>query len=372
GELQIPLLNEANSGLHSFIVSVSGRYDSYSDFGDTFNPKVGASLMPFEWFTIRGNWGTSFTAPTPLDQLGSLTNQISAFPFVAFTRPGDTPLPGSRTVAVQGSVPNLQPQTADTWSVGFDASPPVVKGLRASLAYYSVNFENILGTPTPNVGIFTDFPGNVTTNVAGLSAAQLTAFAALAPNGLSVINPLIASSAIVYQTVDFRTGNFGVLRVKGLDFSANYSLPIGVGSLDASVSGNYQLSRKQQASPTAAVADLLLFDNPKLFLQSTLGLTIDAFRASATLNHTGGFAIRPTTGVPVQNRVGSFNTVNLFLGYDLAAKSGLLQDVSLTVNVNNVFDTDPPLLFRNDQGDAGYANGFTIGRMFIFGVSKKF
>ena len=50
-------------------LSLSGRYDSYSDAGDTFNPKVGFSWRPSSLIELRGNWGTSFRAlPLFLDQ----------------------------------------------------------------------------------------------------------------------------------------------------------------------------------------------------------------------------------------------------------------------------------------------------------------
>ena len=372
GEVQLPIIGPDNSstGLHSFVVSASGRYDHYSDFGDTFNPKFAATFKPVEGFAIRGNWGTSFTAPTPLDQLGSLRNTISSFPFVAFTRPGDTPTSGSFTIALQGSQPGLKPQKADTWSVGVDLDP--ARGLHASVSYYDVKFKDILRTPTANVGIFTDFPNNVTTSVAGLTPAQLTAIGALAPGGAAVVNPLIASGTRVYEFVDFRTANFGILHVKGVDFNLNYRHDTGFGGLDFAVNGNVPLSRKAQASPTSTVVNELARDNPKLFLQSTLGATIGSFRAQATWNHSGGYAIAPTTGTPVQTRVDAFNTVNLFFKYDVPSDSMLLRDLSLTLNVQNLFDQDPPLLLRNDQNDYGYANGFTLGRMFILGISKKF
>ena len=81
-------------------LSGSGRYDKYSDFGNTFNPKLGATFEPVKGFRFRGNWGTSFTAPTPVDQLGSLGSTISSFPFVPFN-PGVTLLPGSNnTIAL--------------------------------------------------------------------------------------------------------------------------------------------------------------------------------------------------------------------------------------------------------------------------------
>jgi iron complex outermembrane recepter protein len=369
-ELQVPLFGSADAPLVR--LSASGRYDDYSDFGDTFNPRFGITIEPTDWLTLRGNWGTSFTAPTPIDQLGSQNNQISSFPIVAFTRPGDTPLPGSITVAVQGSQPNLQPQEAETWSVGFEIEPPFISGLRLSASYYDVVFENILRTPTPNVGIFTDFPDNITTSVAGLTAAQLRAFAVLAPNGPSVIEPLIAAGTRVYETVDFRVGNFGILEVRGIDFGANFRTETGFGGVDFGVNGNYLLDRVGRNSPTAAIRDELLFDNRKLTVQSSIGADVGNFRAQATWNYNQGYDIAATTSVPVQTRVGSFSTVNLFFRYELPAESGVLNGLSFTLNVNNVFDEDPPVLLRNNPNEFGYANGFTVGRFIQFGVTKRF
>lgn len=375
GEVQIPVFggDSAVGGARSLVISASGRYDHYSDFGHTLNPKVGATWKPVDWFALRGNWGTSFTAPTPLDQLGSAQNQLSSFPFVPFLRPGDTLAGGQNfAVALQGSQPNLKPQKADTWSVGFDADPPFLPGLHMSLSYYNVVFQDILATPTPNVGIFANFPNNVVTAVAGLTAAQLRAFEPLASNGAAVIEPLIANGTRVYEFIDFRTGNFGVMKVSGLDFSASYRRQTGFGSFDLSVNGNYQLTRKSQASPGAAVIDVLLTENPKIALQSSAGITIGDFRAQATWNHTGGYAIVPTTSVPVQRRVGAFDTVDLFFKYDVPGEGFLFKDLSFTLNVRNALDQDPPVILRNNPGESGFANGFTFGRMFIFGVSKKF
>ncbi|MEW9856375.1 TonB-dependent receptor domain-containing protein [Novosphingobium rhizovicinum] len=374
GEVQVPLFGAENalSWLRSLVLSASGRYDRYSDFGDTFNPKFGATLKPVDWLSLRGNWGTSFTAPTPLDQLGSQQNQISSFAFVAFNRPGEAAPPGSYTVALQGSRPELQPQEAETWSVGFDADPPFLPGLHASVSYYNVTFKDILATPSPNSTIFTNFPDNITTNVNGLSPAELRAFAALAPNGAAGIEPLIASGTRVYQAVDFRTANFGVLKVSGVDFTASYRQQTGFGSFDLGVNGNYQLTRKERISPDAPEVDVLRTENPKLSLQTIAGVDVGPARFQATWNHSSGYDIDPTTSVPVQDRVGAFNTVDLFLKYDVPGESKLLRDLSLSLNVRNVFNEDPPILRRNNPEENGYANGFTLGRLFILGVSKQF
>lgn len=365
GELLLPVAD-------MITVSAAGRYDDYEDFGSTFNPKIGVSIKPVEWLDLRGNWGTSFTAPTPLDQLRSNANTISAFPFVAFTRPGDTPAAGSFTVALQGSRPNLQPQEADTWSVGFDAKLPFIEGLKLSANYYNVKFSDILATPTPGVGIFTDFPDNIHTAVGGISAADLRTFGTLAAGGSAVVDTLISQGRTVYETVDFRTGNFGILKVNGVDFNLDYRHDTDFGGIDLSVSGNRPLSRKAKVSPVAAEVNQLKVNNPKLYLRSSIGADIGAFRAQATWNHTGGYNIVPLATTPVQSKVGAFNTVDLFFKYTVPAESGVLKDLAFTLNVDNVLDKNPPVFFGTGPNENGYANGFTFGRMFVLGVSKKF
>ena len=369
GEVRAPLLSDGAGG-SMLTLSASGRYDKYSDFGGTFNTKFGGTFKPAEWLSLRGNWGTSFTAPTPLDQLGSQRNTISSFAFVPFANPADPPPGGAYTVSIQGSTANLKPQTADTWSIGADLTP--FQGLRASVNYYDVKFQDILQTPLVNADILANYPSQILTRGTGFSAAELLAFAAGAPNGEAVVRPLIDSGTLVYSLVDFRVANFGILHVKGIDFDVNYAYDTSFGSIDASVNGNRPLSRKAQASPTSPVVDELALESPKLYLQAALGATVGGLRAQATWNHTGGYAIAPTSSVPVQDRVGAFDTVNLFFKYDVPGQSALLKNLSFTLNVNNVFDQDPPLLRRNLPSELGFANGFTFGRMFILGVSKQF
>jgi outer membrane receptor protein involved in Fe transport len=49
----------------------------------------------------------------------------------------------------------------------------------------------------------------------------------------------------------------------------------------------------------------------------------------------------------------------------------MAETIQFTVNINNVFDTDPPVL-RTSNGGTGYANGLTVGRYVQFGVRAKF
>jgi iron complex outermembrane recepter protein len=374
GELVVPIIGEGNSfeGAHTLVFSAAGRYDHYSDFGNTFNPKFGLTFEPVKGFRIRGNWGTSFTAPNALDQLGGLNNVIQVAQTAPF-QPAGNPAPSTAySVIIQGSQSPLGPQEATTWSVGVDLEP--TPGLKVSASYYDVKFTNIIRIPTPGPDIFTDF---ATTNFVAppggsLSAAQVRDFAAQVPGVSAQVETLISQGQTFYSLIDFRTGNFGVLDLSGLDFSASYVRETSFGSFDLALNGNLQLKRKEQVSPTSATRDVLDRDTSNLSLSASAGVDIGNFRAQATLYHSQGFKLTPTNSVPPQTEIDSFNTVNLFFKYDVPSQSGMLKDLSFTLNVNNVFDAEPPELRRSNPNDRGYGNGFTLGRMFIIGASKKF
>lgn len=375
-ELQLPLIANADGG-SMLTVSASGRYDHYSDFGSTTNPKLGVTFKPVNWLTLRGNWGKSFTAPTPLDQLQSANSTISSFPFVPFTDAAHPNVTGGQAIALQGSKAGLEPQKATTWSAGFDLQPTAE--LRISANYYDVNFTNILSIPTPNAGIFTNFPDNIQYGSA-LTTAQINAFfAARGPFTASQQAQLASAIAAtsgnpVVELIDFRTGNYGVLHVKGVDFDINYRHATGFGGFDLGFSGNHQFSRKAQISPTSAVSDDSSGEYPKWFLQATAGIDFGKLRAQASWNYTGGYKLAaPLVAAPTnQLNVGSFSTVNLFFKYQVPADSGILKDLSFTLNVNNLLNQAPPVFLGNTTAASGYTNGFTLGRLFNFGVSKKF
>ncbi|MEO6247505.1 MAG: TonB-dependent receptor [Sphingomicrobium sp.] len=412
GEVQVPIVGADNrtGAIHSLTLAGSVRYDRFSDFGHTTNPKVGFNLKPTAWFGVRGNYSTSFNAPSPNDQLGAARNSISALPFNAFVRPGDAPT-ATGLVTTQGSNPGLKPQTAKSYSFGFDLDPPFIQGLHASANYYNVKFKNAITTPTPNNGIFARFPNNILAIPGGVPLAQVVDFintsgapqaaTVLATVGAGCTNP--AACRNVYELIDFRQGNYGSVKVEGLDFSANYRTLTSFGGFDAGVSGNYTLKRKSQTGAGAPVINELVATNlllpstlrivtngtSRLFLSASAGVDIGSFRAQATLNHSSGFPVvrcdstttpactASITGIPTangtpQDRVGAYNTVNLFFKYAVPGSSAVLKDLEFTLNVNNAFDKDPPIFRSIGNQRAGYDNGATLGRLIQFGVSKKF
>ena len=56
-ELAIPVIKDLD-------FTIAARYDHYSDFGSTFNPKVGLRYQPIKQVLLRGSYATGFRAPT--------------------------------------------------------------------------------------------------------------------------------------------------------------------------------------------------------------------------------------------------------------------------------------------------------------------
>ncbi|MBQ1498571.1 MAG: TonB-dependent receptor [Sphingomonas sp.] len=368
GELMIPIVGAGNGspGLRGLQLSASVRYDDYSDQGGTTNPKIGVNYKPFTDLTIRGNWGTSFHAPSLADTTNTSDSRATVLPYSPFLAPGATPVdPARATIVLAGGNPNLKPERADTWSAGFDWTPKAVPGLVANLTYYNVKFKDAIGlAPFLSPTLFTN------TNYANFYILRPTlAQAQAAVGNLAVVGaPSIASlytgPLSPYVLIDARRNNLGAVNTDGLDFNLAYTRLTGFGAINASIAGTYTLSRKSQAVSGGPFTDDLKNGVGRTAFVATLGGKSGGFIASASYNYKGGF---PILGVSPQTRVGAFQTVDAFLAYDLGAH-GFIKNAMLTLNVDNIFDQDPPWL----NSAAAYTNGSTLGRLVTFGIRTKF
>ncbi len=384
GEINIPILGDGAGPFHSLSITAAGRYDDYSDFGNTFNPKIGVNFQPVEWVTVRGNWGKSFQAPGISDIALSGAPTFNVLPlsvrnYADPSRPA--PSNGSRPVflAVGGTISPLSPQKATTWSLGFDIKPPALDGFAAGLTYYNIDYRGVIGFPpiyNPTV-YYRDFADKNVLYTAG-DAAMEAFFNQLAAQGasntqatLDAIN-LLGGWSAVYGVLDSRTQNLARIKTSGLDFYARYNSETGFGGIYVDVSGSYILNFDEQSNPTAALVNTLALDTSRFRLSSTVGADIGNLRAQVTWNHSQGFATTPTAANLQQSRVGSFNVFNLFMQYRVPGDSLIAKDLTFSLNVDNIFDQDPPIFHGGGNSLFGVANGFTLGRVVKLGVTKRF
>lgn len=367
GELFVPIFGPGNEApmMHSLVLSLSGRFDHYSDFGSTTNPKIGLDWSPTAGLTLRGTYGTSFRAPGLRDVGATVGAYYLSAGAVGGTAWRD-PTRGAAqvdTILVVGGNRNLQPEEARTFSLGADFRPVALPNFHASLTFYDIHYTNVIATPGGSI-VFTD-PTFASVIFRNPSAAQLSSLLAL---GVPV-NFVPGSLPTIGNALDFRQGNFGVRDTNGLDFDIGYRQPTGFGALYAGLAGNYILNFDTRLSPTAPVSDQLDLGVPKLTLRGTLGAQIGAVNLVGFVNYRSG--ITSTYATPTGTAVydaHNYTTVDLRATFRLPT-TGWARGTEVALIVNDLFDRTPPF-FPGTDGIGGAYN--PIGRYVALNLRKSF
>ncbi len=122
-ELNLPIVGSDNAftGVRALTLSASTRYDDYSDFGDTTNPKFGINWTVVDGFSLRASSGKSFHAPSLADSnVATVDSRLQILPSFPFFPPGAPPGPA---VIIAGGQPELEAR-AGRYLVGGLRSQP--------------------------------------------------------------------------------------------------------------------------------------------------------------------------------------------------------------------------------------------------------
>ena len=365
GELLVPVVgsNNAMPGVDRFEVTVSGRFEDYSDFGSSANPKVGAVWSPFSGFTLRGTYGTSFKAPkiTDADEKGQI---FVGFPFVPDPL---SPSGFSSALFLTGSNPDLASEESTAWTVGAQINPPALDRLRIDFTYFDIDFENRLAQPPNPFGFLFDpdtfgafferDPGE-----AVVQAFYDSPFFLGAP-------PVPASDVDVI--LDGRVTNFAETHVNGFDFALAYGTDTGFGAFDFGLNANYIMNFNNAFIPGQALQDQVdTVNNPVDFrLRGSLSWNRGVLGATVFVNYTDSFEDNLSTP---ERAVDSWTTVDLRLQYDISDDNAFswLDDTVFSISVQNLFDENPP--FVNNPAGIAYDpnNASALGRFLSFQVTK--
>lgn len=343
-EMRVPLVGEDNArpGLRRLELSLAGRVEEYDDFGRTSNPKIGVIWSPLEGLNVRASWGTSFRAPA----LTQLYDASQAAP--TFVRRAD----GTSVLALYryGGNPDLEPETADTWTAGFDYRPD--DGLRLSVNLFDTRFTNRISQPL-NEGL-----GRALTDPALAPFVQLINPAASAAD-LALIRSYIEDPAYAYGSLypattygailDARWVNAAGVHVRGLDLQAGRSLVFGDHVLTLDGSASWLLDYETRLTPAAPRDDVLGLVGYPVRLRSRTGATWSRGDLSAGLHwsHVAGYA--DLDGA----RIRAWNTADLQVSW--TPSSGALAGWRVLATVQNLTDEDPP--FYDSPTGLGYDPG---------------
>jgi iron complex outermembrane receptor protein len=370
-ELFVPVFGPANAMpfLNRLDLSAAVRYDHYSDFGSTTNPKYGITWSPMDGLSFRASYGHSFHAPQLSDLDAVDTRAILSPNNTGLVPPGSPPL---NTIILAGGNPNLLPETARTASFGVDFAPEALPGFKASVGYFMVRYVNQINVPPLNEQVFLDptlFSRFVVENP---SAAQLAA--ALNNVRQTWSGPL----PTIQQILTFTRNNIGATDVDGWDFDFHYRSQLSAGALSFGLGGSYLTEYETQQAGGAPFVDNLTSGQSyvnqvgivPLHLRATVGWEAGPLTSQLAFNYTGHykFGYVDTVGASSVQDVRSFPTLDWFGAYTLPP-GGLGGNVTVALNVYNILNETPPLLLETGGFSAQTAN--PIGRMFMVTLKKR-
>ncbi|MEE4381624.1 MAG: TonB-dependent receptor [Pseudomonadales bacterium] len=333
-EALVPVTS-ADSAIGALELSLALRYEDYGGgTGDTTDPKIAFLWNPIRDLSVRGSFQTSFKAPGLAQLGGSSTslNNVQQDPFD----------PASARVFVPGIAignPNLKPEQADVYNIGFSWQPMTgfFEGLSLNLDHWSFEFSDAIRKES-NVAVIEAF-------VAGDPAAADK----ITLDGLGNI-AVIRSEFI----------NTASVNTKGVDLSARYPFETdALGTIDAFYNMSLLLEYEFQEAPGAPTVDGLGKRNFQ-----TVGAPAPEWRANAGLdwnlnNHTLNLTLRYTDAYEMRaapsaliagfnNRTPSadideFVTVDLQYSYQFQELFGTSM-TTLSFGAINLFDEEPPRL----------------------------
>jgi iron complex outermembrane receptor protein len=358
--------SEANIPLAKALeANVAVRFDHYSDFGSTTNPKVSLRWQPSRNVLVRTAYGTGFRAPTlsELFQPPSLPRAEGPDPIRCPVTHADADC-FALFLTQNGGNPALLPEKSRQFSGGIVIEPAA--GLSASLDYYDIEVRNL---------------------VQGFGPTTIFANAQLLPPSFIVRAPPDADfpdlPGRLLQILSIPT-NLGQLRTSGLDADIRYRPPAtSVGQFAFALSGTYVLDYRLtgvndapfpagagQRGPSGAISRWRHY--------ATLDWTFGAWGATLANNFQLGYSepciLDPETGNSLDasgcmtRRVGSYSVWDAQLRY-----TGLA-NTTLTLGVRNLLDTAPPLTNQQDQFQVGYDPTYADprGRTFYAAVRYTF
>lgn len=341
-------------------LQLAGRFDDYEDFGSDFNPKVAFRWQPLDPLVLRGNWSTSFRAPS-LAQSGAGV-LLSSYRVNCRVTPAacnnNAAATGQSLLSEDVGNPNLEAEDAETFGFGGVFSP--LDAIDLGLDYWDIRHENLVGLDRD------DF----------IRRALAGEFPVVGQGLLPTGTPGLERAATGFVTdAHFQLSNLGYQHARGVDLTYTqriYDTPYGDFTLLADAS--YLLEFERQASAGATPIDEAgRYRYPQLVASGKLRWRQGDWRSSLQVNYTASYDDDPdprtltAVGLPTtaQVEVDAWTTVDFSVSRDLG-EAGRIQ-----LNVRNLFDEDAPRVLGSGA-NVDHINHDTLGRFITLKVTRRF
>lgn len=367
GELFVPIVSSTNAmtGVDELSLSAAARYENYPGLDRLATPRLGLVYAPFDGLKLRATWARSFKAPTLYQRF---------IPYQTILLPATALGAGPGTVLyTSGGNPDVTSERARSWTAGFDVSPPALPELTMSATWYDIRYKDRVVSPIAGsiAAAFQD-PGFADLIDFSPDPARLDGLIAGSLFGLENFSGGPYDPASVVAFIDNRNINVAVWAIEGIDARLAWNQTLGKDrSWGIEVSGSW-LDSKQQL--TADLPDVQLagvvFNPPRYRARARSRLVAGGFTASMAANYTGALVDRRFAA---EQRIEASVTFDLGLSYDIIGGDGRNPGLSIAINIQNLFDDQPPLIGQTGPTDTPYdsTNYSPIGRFVSFGIRRQ-
>jgi iron complex outermembrane receptor protein len=379
GELSVVPLS--GKGLAQWLeLDLAARGFRYNTFGSGATWKASGLFRTLGGVAVRGTYSTAFRAPS----IGELfTGKVDDFQSVEDPCDTNPPSTGPRVLdpltaqkcrdqgvpegkqfqttqqrAIDGGNPKLEAETARVMTAGVVYEPPQVKGLSFTVDYWRVSIDKAI-------------------QVLGETAIFANCFSRGIDSYCHQINRNPISHAIDF--VDNPIANVGGATTSGLDIAVVEDAKLGtLGRVRAQVEAQYlflaNIDNSIQVLHGRGYFDLGVFPKYKANL-SAMYSGPQGFGAGFNVRYVGSYKecrandCNTSANLDMASRdvVAWFKT-DLFLSYDLKSRAGTSR---LAVGVNNLLDSQPPVIYtgpaanaaNSDPGTYDYMGRFVYARL---------
>ena len=335
-ELNLPLLKTLEG-------NIAVRYDHYSDFGSTTNPKYSLRWQPTQSVLLRTSYGTGFLAPS-LYQLW--TPNIQGVSATGLSDPVRCPVTHDTGIDCQtqfgvvfGGNPSLQPEKSKQWAVGIVFEP--AQGWSISADWFDLYLQQGITNGISPATILQDLN----------SYATYGNLVTRAPSDPA--NPNLPGRIV---SIDQRYLNLGGTKIQGIDTNIQWSAPpTPVGRFRATMSGTYYIKYDAQQTDGSYAG----------FISNQLGSPVTGVSPRWKSYQTVSWDNGPWTVVLGNSYQSSYTdaqtdldgnerTVSSMSLWDLQLVWKGFKNLALTLGSKNILDTNPPKSNQQNSFQVGF------------------
>ncbi|HEY3449810.1 MAG TPA: TonB-dependent receptor [Myxococcales bacterium] len=377
-ELSIPIVS-GKPGAEDLEINAALRAFNYSTFGSDFTYKLGGRWSVVRDFTLRGTYSTAFRAPSVgelysgsvdsfLDVTDPCSNYNGAISGSAKTNCAaagvPTNLEDNRTQqrVLLGGNPNLQPEKAETFTVGAVVEPRFMRGFSLTVDYYHIKITNSISSYGPDVILNGCYSGD---NLNQEYCSRIKRDA----NGL-------------ISTIDDPNVNVGGDTTAGLDFGARYDFGTSIGRFSVTADVNWLQMMDKELSDGSIIHAKGNYDTQLVYapFKGVAGITWGYKGVGAGIHgrYISSFreCVNNACSVPdgepepkLYRNVADYGALDIYVSYDLKTDFG---KTGFLFGVNNLTDVDPPWIFNGQIVKTDPSSYDFLGRYFYLKLSQNF